>query len=71
MGARSLTDVIAQTILAELQQRRPVIDSGTLSSVSVTVRLQEGPNPIRTVSYEDQRMVWRRGGRSKPEQGNA
>lgn len=56
------TEAIQQAILAELRRRRLTIDASEhLSSVTITVRLQDGPVPVRAVTYEDQQVVSRRG----------
>lgn len=52
------TEAIHKAIVAELRRRQPFIDAhDSLVSVSITVRLQAGPNPIRAVTYEDQSQV--------------
>ena len=56
------TEAIRQAVLLELQRRRALIDdSPNLSSVSIIVRLQDGPHPVRSVTYEDQQIVIRKG----------
>lgn len=56
------TEAIQQAILAELRRRKSTIDASEhLSSVTITVRLQDGPMPVRAVTYEDQQVVSRRG----------
>lgn len=55
------TEAIQRVILAELQRRRLMIDENDhLSSVTITVKLQDGPLPVRAVTYEDQQVVSRR-----------
>lgn len=62
------TDAITQAILAELRRRRTIIDASEhLSSVTICVRLQDGPTPVRSVTYEDQQFVVRRGRDLDPE----
>ena len=56
----SRTDAIQRAIVAELQRRRATIDdSRYLSSVTISVRLQDGPVPVRAITYEDQQIVAR------------
>jgi len=56
----SLTDAIARAIAAELQRRRSQIDGNDyLSSVAITVHLQAGPAPIRSITYEDRQAIAR------------
>lgn len=58
----SRTDAIQRAIVAELQRRRELIDaSPNLISVSLQVKLQDGPVPVRAVVYEDQSVTARRG----------
>lgn len=60
----SRTDAVVRAVVAELQRRRAIIDSSdSLIAISVSVKLQEGPVPVRAVTYEDQQLVTRRGGR--------
>ena len=59
----SLTDAIVRAVVAELQRRRAQIDDNDcLSSVSITVCLQDGPTPIRSITYEDRQAIARRVG---------
>ena len=59
-GEASLTDAIRDAIVAELRRRRPMIDASRyLSSVTITVRLQDGLTPVRSITYEDQQIVAR------------
>jgi len=60
----TVTELLAHAILDELRQRRAYLDNAeALSSVTVTVRLQEAPTlRVRSVEFTDQRVVARRGG---------
>lgn len=59
----SKTDAVIKAVVAELQRRRSIIDSGNdLISISISVKLQAGHMPVRAVTYEDQSLVVRRGG---------
>lgn len=55
------TEAICRAILEELRRRRSLIDEcDDLSSVSITVKLQDTAEPVRAVHYEEQRMVAQR-----------
>lgn len=57
------TELIAHAMLTELRLRRAHVDAtGDIVSVSITVRLQDGGNRVRSVEYSDQRIVAKRGG---------
>ena len=59
------TELIAQAVLTELRARRGHIDAtDDLVSVSITVRLQDGGQRVRSVEYADQRIVAKRGATS-------
>lgn len=48
------TEAICRAIIDELRKRHASIDSAIgLVSVAITVKLQDGPNQIRAVIYED------------------
>ena len=52
---KTRTEWIAQAILDELRRRRATIDASTeLVSIGITIKLQDAPDPIRSVVYEDQ-----------------
>lgn len=56
------TDAIQRALLEALNRHRAIIDSSPeLASVTLTVKLQDGPDPVRAVNYEDQRVVAKRG----------
>ena len=49
------TEAICRAILDELRRRRSLIDaSPDLVAVTISVKLQDTPDPIRSVVYEDQ-----------------
>ena len=49
------TDAIRQAILRELARRASLIDDAhNLVSVTITVKLQDALDPIRSVVFEDQ-----------------
>jgi len=55
------TEAICRAILGELRRRRTLIDDEPdLVSITVSVRLQDGPQMIRAVHVEEQRLVGRR-----------
>lgn len=54
-------ELVRQALLDELTIYRSVIDGNAdLSSVSLTVKLQDGPVPIRGVTYESETQKARR-----------
>ena len=55
------TDAIERAIVEELRKRRSLIDDNNeLLSVTVEVKLQAGPEIVRTVTYTDQTLKARR-----------
>ena len=64
MAEPTLTEHVCRAMLEELRRRRVTIDGSTdLVSVTLTVKLREGPEPVRAVQYEDERVRrgWRDG----------
>lgn len=61
-AAVSLSDAILAAVRAEIVRRRDLIDAsrGSLVSVSFEVKLQDTPDPIRSVIYTDQSVRTRR-----------
>ena len=63
----SRSDAIQTAVLRELKLRRSWLDaSQDIVSVTITVRLQAGPEPVRSVIFEDHRVVARRPMGAKP-----
>lgn len=56
-----MSAAIERAVVAEVRRRRLVTDTTPdLAFVSVTVRLQDTPDPVRSVEWSDQRIVARR-----------
>ena len=61
IASASRTEILCRAIVDELRRRRAFIDSSPdLVSVAITCKLQDTEDPIRSVLYEDQRVITRR-----------
>lgn len=55
------TEAVRRAILEELARRRYLIDAGdNLVSITFSVKLQDGRDQIRAVTYEDQTVRTKR-----------
>ena len=58
----TLADAIQRAMATEIQARRETINAGAgqLVSVTLAIRLQDTPDPVRSVEWTDQRIVARK-----------